>query len=150
MLSDRKKGRSPTVRINVGMNNLMQRLILQPEQVYGWTMYPGYGDIPYRSPIFVVAIRPLGHRQLELEFINILYAAGVQRMTKQLRTMRRAETFIVAEELGPSADRVVIVERLTRDWVRHSTPQCIPSLETLFDDSGAPRAAEFCRLASRT
>lgn len=109
-------------------------------------MYPGYGGDPYRSPIYVLELQPLGSRSFCLDFINIFYAAGVQHMTKRLRTLRRAETFIVAEESGNALGRVVIVERLTPAWFRHAAPQCEGMMCRLFEDA-IPNAAEFRRLA---
>lgn len=115
-------------------------------------MYPGYGDRPYRSPITVHEIRPLGLRRFDLQFLNIFYAAGVQNMRYRLRTLRRERTYLVAEQIdeldGKLSDRVVMIERLTRDWVIHAAPQCTGLLDRLFDAHGRPVSREFERLAA--
>ena len=126
------------------------RLALIPGRVYGWTMYPGYGDMPYRSPISVHDLRPLGLRSFDLKFFNIFYALGVQHMGYRLRTLRREETYLVAEQIerdGKLTDRVVVIERLTRDWMHHAAPQCTHLFERLFDVEGQPVTTEFERLA---
>ena len=108
-------------------------------------MYPGYAGEPYRSPIYVSGVLPLGWRQFQLDFINIFYAAGVRHMVKRMRTLRRAETFILAEEADNALERVVILERLTPVWLRRAAPQCEEMMDRLFDDA-VPNAAEFRRL----
>jgi hypothetical protein len=60
------------------------RLTITRGQWYGWTMWPGYGDQAYYSPIWVRGVRPLGKRRLEIELFNIGYAQGVQDMTYML------------------------------------------------------------------
>ena len=113
-------------------------------------MYPGYGDTPYRSPIAVLGFKPLGLRRFDLDFFNIFYASGVQHMGYRLRTLRRERTYLVAEQIerdGKLTDRVVVIERLTRDWVHHAAPQCTQLIERLFDSEGEPIPTEFERLA---
>ena len=127
------------------------RFTLKQGRVYGWTMYPGYGDTPYRSPISVRGFRPLGLRRFDLDFLNIFYASGVQHMGYRLRTLRREEAYLVAEQIerdGKLTDRVVVIERLTRDWMHHAAPKCTHLFERLFDTEGEPVPTEFERLAS--
>lgn len=128
------------------------RLTLECQMVYGWTMYPGYFDYPYRSPIIVDEIVPRGGKTFDLKFINILYAAGVQEMTYRLRTLRRERTFHVAEtiEYNGRAERVVIIEPMTRAWIEELAPTWIAQAETLFDDSGQPITDAFRLLIANT
>lgn len=119
--------------------------------VYGWTMYPGYGEMAYRSPIIVFEVRPRGYRRLDVDFLNIFYAAGLQHMTYRLRTLRRERSFLIAEQIredGKLSDRVVAIEPLTRAWFLQAAPQCSHLVERLFDDVGEPSLADFKRLAS--
>jgi len=115
-------------------------------------MYPGYGDEPYRSPISIEEVRPLGLRRFDLHFFNIFYAAGVQHMRYRLRTLRREMTYLVAEQIGEVdgklTDRVVVIERLTPDWFLHAAPHCAHLVERLFDAGGQPVRTEFERLAA--
>ena len=88
---------------------------------YAMTMYPGYGDCPYRSPVEIHAIVPLGHRLFELSFFNVGYAAGVQQMEKQFRTLDRYPgALITKEEDVPT--RTTIFEPLTAPWVSAFAP----------------------------
>jgi hypothetical protein len=125
-----------------------QRLTLERQMIVGWTMYPGYGSLPYRSPIIVEEVVPRGGRTFDLKFINVFYAAGVQRMTYRLRTLRRERTFHIAEDLeddGPS-DRVVIIEPMTRGWFESLAPHISTHVDRLFDASGKPDREAFVAL----
>ena len=121
------------------------RLTLERQMLVGWTMYPGYGSFPYRSPIIVEEVVPRGGRTFDLKFMNVFYAAGVQGMTYRLRTLRRECTFHIAEVLeddGPS-DRVVIVEPMTRAWIESLAPHVIAHVDRLFDASDKPNREAF-------
>ena len=112
------------------------RLTLEPRLIYAWTMYPGYGDGPYRSPILVHEVEPIGERRFDLSFMNIFYAAGVQNAVYRLRTLRREEKFIIAEQLidGLKTDRVVIIEPMTRAWLRDYARTSEPLMDCLIRD----------------
>jgi hypothetical protein len=124
------------------------RLTLRIGELYGWTMYPGYGGGPYRSPIRVEAIEALGGRQFELSLLNIFYAAGVQRMQYRLRTLRREATYIVAEQVADRkpTDRVVILEALNPRWCTDHMPHLASEMNTLFHQDGRPEERAFLRL----
>jgi hypothetical protein len=126
------------------------RFTLEEDQLYGWTMYPGYGEQPYFSPILVHVVRPLGGRTMEVHFLNILYAAGVQRTAYQLRTLRREKTYLMAEQVvgKRTTERVVIVEGLTRRWMRRAIPLENPRTDSCFDSFGEPIRSSFLELAS--
>jgi hypothetical protein len=120
--------------------------------VCGWTMYPGYGSYPYRSPIIVEEVVPHGGRAFDLMFINIFYAAGVQKMTYRLRTLRRERTFQIAEvvEHDGTSERVVIIEPMTRAWIEDVASAYIAQLDRLFDASDKPDPAAFGALMAST
>lgn len=122
-----------------------QRLTLERQGVFGWTMYPGYGDFPYRSPIVLEEIVPQGGRTFDLKFLNIFYAAGVQEMSYRLRTIRRERSFHIAEALEPGgrSDRVVIIEPMTRAWIEDLAPAYTCQLDTLFSSSQRPKPDAF-------
>lgn len=124
------------------------RLTLEPGKVFGWTMYPGYGEYPYRSPIIVLEVIPRRSRTFDLRFFNIFYSAGVQEMTYQLCTLRRERSFLVAEvlEIDERTERAVIVEPMTRRWVENFAPAFIPQLNRLFDPSRGPNPIAFKEL----
>lgn len=125
-----------------------QRLTLERGQIYGWTMYPGYSGRPYRSPIRIDFIKPLGQRTYKIMFLNMFYAAGVQHMGYTLRTMRREATYIVAEqvEAGEATDRIVIIERMNARWMDQHVPKPIHSWGGLFDGNAEPVEAAFLKL----
>ena len=87
------------------------KLQLLPNHWYIWQMLPGYsGDLPvsYCSPIWVrdVTPRKTGKGVLGLDFINTLYAEGVQSFTVDLRILKHEASYLVSEILygkdGPS------------------------------------------------
>ena len=92
-----------------------EKLTLERGQWYGWTMWPGYTDQAYHSPIQVIDLRPLGKRQFQLEFFNLGYAEGVQGMTYTLQTLKREPTYLLAAV--PDSDRAVAIEPLTMAWL---------------------------------
>ena len=46
------------------------KLTLEVARWYALTMYPGYTDSPYYSPIRIENVRPLGAGLIEIEFYN--------------------------------------------------------------------------------
>jgi len=95
---------------------MSERFAIVPERWYAFTMFPGYTDSPYASPIYVHTAEPLGGRRLRLEFLNAAYAEGVQHFVKVLRTLKRASLFWVAEETE-EPDRVVVVHDISPRWL---------------------------------
>ena len=124
------------------------RLTLSPSQFYGWTMYPGYLDRPYRSPVLIDQIDERQENVFELSFLNIFYASGVQRMQYLLRPLRWEPTYLVAEQLlgRSTTDRVVVIEQLDKRWMEENVPGLSNKLCILFDESGRPVGSEFQRL----
>ena len=106
----------------------MTRLTLERGKWYGWTMYPGYGDEAYYSPIWVRELAPLGDRQFRLDFFNLAYAAGVQDTSYTLKTLKREATYLVAAQ--PDSDRTVIIEPLTKSWFRQHYPLIADEIKT--------------------
>ena len=124
------------------------RLTLERGHIYGWTMYPGYFDGPYRSPIRVDSIEPLGQRTYKIMFLNMFYAAGVQHMGYTLRTLRREATYIAAEQVesGEATDRIVIIERMSTRWMDENVPKPTHSWNGLFDENAEPVEDSFLKL----
>lgn len=120
------------------------RFTLERGSWYGLTMYPGYGGEPYRSPIRVDELVPLGQRRFELRFLNLGYAQGVQGFHKLLRTLRRANSHMVAEE-AEVEDRTYVMMALTRGWMSANLSNV--NTEGLFDQGGAPNSSALLALA---
>lgn len=97
------------------------KFVLERGRWYGWSMYPGYSDMPYYSPIRVDAVAPLGNGLIEIAFLNAGYAEGVQQMKKKFRVHRRGERHLVLDELHVP-ERTVIIEPLTTEWIAGRTP----------------------------
>jgi hypothetical protein len=98
-----------------------EKLTLERGRWYALTMYPGYGDKPYQSPVRVEEIKPLGSGLIEIEHWNVGYAEGVQVMKKTFRVHRRGASHMVLDEFQVPA-RTVIIETLTGDWIRSRVP----------------------------
>ncbi|SFP85937.1 hypothetical protein [Sphingomonas rubra] len=97
------------------------RFTLEPGGWYAMTMYPGYGNEPYRSPVEVHGLEALGGRAFDLSFYNVGYASGVQMMEKRFRTIHRYAGALVVHEMVDD-DRTIIFEPLTAAWVSVYTP----------------------------
>lgn len=110
---------------------------------YGLSMIPGYADAPYHSPIRVDGIVWLGERSFELEFLNLAYAAGVQRFDQNF-TILKATPDLVACELPDQPDRLYVITKLTRGWISIHFPRL--AANELFDESGKPIERAFLRL----
>jgi len=104
---------------------MAERFTIERGRWYAWTMYPGYVDMPYLSPIRVDEIEPLGQRRFRLAFLNAGYAVGVNGFDKTLRTLARRERFCVCEEVGETSDlgRVMVIQTLTWEWIDRNFPQ---------------------------
>ena len=92
-------------------------------------MLPGYGDgEPYFSPIFVRSATPVpGDPNLqEMEFHNLLYAAGVQDFRKILRPVLWADTYLLTQLIEPEASgevRAAVISTITFDWLQRCCPE---------------------------
>lgn len=119
------------------MGESQNRLTLLRGSSFGWTMWPGYVDAPYYSPIIVQSIDPLGDRTFNLDFINLRYAAGVQQMVYKLQTFKRGRNYLLANVLNSSDDeRAVAIEPLTRDWFSNHLRVTETDIDCLFDSEG--------------
>lgn len=112
---------------------------------YGLSMYPGYIDTPYHSPIRVEECKPLGNRCFELTFLNLAYAAGVKNLIKPLQTLRRTQSHLVAKETD-SNDRTLVFVMLNQGWMKMYFPSVKTDEHRLFDSSGEPNGEAFLRL----
>jgi hypothetical protein len=109
----------------------MQVLTIAKDCWYAWQMLPGYagpGYAPYCSPIFVREVTPrkTGKALLHLKFVNVLYAAGVQDFSMDLRVLKRAAHYLLAElthDEGDAADRSVIISHIEFEWIRRFCPE---------------------------
>lgn len=128
--------------------NAPSRLTLKRGRLYGWTMYPGYGNVPYRSPIQVHAVKSLGNCELELSFLNMFYAVGVQNMSYRLRTLRRAQHYFFAEQVedDQTTERSVVIEELSPHWLRVACPDIASQVDDVFAEDGQPIEEALLRL----
>jgi hypothetical protein len=113
------------------MNAAPKKLILQDSHWYAWQMIPGYAgerNVPYFSPIYVQSVKPkkTGHKILNLRFINVFYAEGVQDFNFDMKIIKHSADYLVAEILygrnGP--DRTAIISHIEFQWIE----QCCPGL----------------------
>lgn len=98
------------------------RLTLLRHQWYGMTMWPGYAGEAYHSPIQALHVKPLhkGRRALHLEFLNIGYAAGVQVMAYELRTLIRQRSYMLCSV--QQSERAIALVTLTEQWLASHLP----------------------------
>jgi hypothetical protein len=122
---------------------MLVRFTLTIGEWFGLTMFPGYGDCPYHSPIRVDGIEPLGNRQFKLTFLNLAYASGVQNFEKILRTLRRGSSHLMAEETEVE-DRTYVLTKFNSPWVLRHFPDLHGRLQ--FDATGRPAENTLLRL----
>ena len=110
----------------------MNSFTLEKGSWSAWQMFPGYfGErcVPYCSPIYLTGVKPRksGKGVLNLEFLNVLYAVGVQDFDLDLKVMKRAENFLVGELIyaeGEDSGRIAVISHIEFPWVE----QCCPEL----------------------
>lgn len=102
---------------------------LAPEQWCAWQMLPGYtGErcVPYFSPLHVRRVRPLKTRKqvLELDYVNVLYAEGVQFFSGiRFQVLTRAANYLVARVEEPTSDdRVAVLSHIEFGWLAACCP----------------------------
>ena len=105
------------------------RFTITRGQWYGWTMWPGYGDNAYHSPVWVREVQPLSKRRLRIDFFNLGYAEGMQDMSYTMQTLKREESYLLAAV--PDSDRCVAVEALSLNWIRSHLHDAYAQVEDL-------------------
>ena len=111
------------------MATMTRKFKLGPQQWYAWQMIPGYvgeRNVPYCSPIFVTGVTPkkTGKGILQLEFINVLYAAGVEYFSLELRIIKHSADYLIADLLfGPEGpDRAAVISHIEFAWIERFCP----------------------------
>lgn len=103
-------------------------LKLVEQQWYAWQMIPGYlgtRNIPYFSPILIRKVRPMktGRGILQLDFLNLLYAEGVQDFTCDLRIIKHSENYLIAELINEGTkERSAIISHIEFGLIEHFCP----------------------------
>lgn len=111
------------------------RLELEPGRWYGWTMWPGYMDRAYHSPIRVEQVDWLGHELIDLQFYNAAYARGVRGMGTRLRILAHHATYLLAA-IDQSQDRSVAVVPMTAGWIELYFPDQFAMLQDIAGEAG--------------
>ncbi len=106
------------------------KFMVEAGRWYALSMYPGYGDQSYHSPVEVHGVTPLGNGLIEIDHLNAGYAEGVQQMKKKYRVHRRGERHLVLDELHVP-ERTVIIEPLTARWIVAQAPWFVGRLREL-------------------
>jgi hypothetical protein len=104
---------------------------------YTWQMLPGYGDLPYFSPIYIYHVTPMktGGSLMQLDFHNAGYAEGVQRFVQDLRVLRRTATHLIAGLIygdgdDPGNGRSCVISEISLGWLRGFCPYFYTQHET--------------------
>jgi hypothetical protein len=105
----------------------MQFFTIRPDSWFAWQMFPGYGGLPYCSPIYVTGFRALkaGRGLFRMQFINVFYAEGVQAMDKEMRVLSRQESYLVAaliDDPDKEPDRCVVISHIGFEWIQNFCP----------------------------
>lgn len=110
---------------------------------YGLSMFPGYSDVPYHSPVKVNELASLNDWSFSVEFLNVAYAAGVQQFDQTFAILKETSEFVACES-DDHPDRLYLFSMLTKGWIG----ACLPELgrDDLFDDNGAPIERSFLSL----
>lgn len=106
------------------------KFTIERDRWYGLSMYPGYGDVSYFSPIQVQLVNLLGNKLIEIEYINAGYAEGVQLMKKKYIVHRRSEFHVILNEIHVP-ERTVILEPLSASWIISRAPWFVGRLPQL-------------------
>lgn len=109
----------------------MERFSIVKNCWVAWQMIPGYfgeRSVPYCSPIFVTGITPLksGKGQIRLEFLNALYAQGVQNFCLDIKVLKRAKDYLVGEIIhspGENSGRVAVISHIEFQWLQRFCPE---------------------------
>jgi hypothetical protein len=67
-----------------------------------------------------------GKNLLRLEFINVLYAQGVQDFILDIKVLKRAKDYLVGELIdahGENPERVAIISHIEFAWVERFCPE---------------------------
>ncbi|WP_237438393.1 hypothetical protein [Alteraurantiacibacter buctensis] len=117
--------------------------MVEPSGWYALTMYPGYWDVPYHSPLRVDGIEWLGEQHITLEFLNLAYAAGVRDFRIECAILKAAPDFLACSPVDQS-DRLYVFAKLTRAWMTANFPNV--ATDSLFDEAGRPDERAFLAL----
>lgn len=109
---------------------MKEKLILTTGSWYGWQMIPGYfGErcVPYCSPIFMQSVTPkkTGKNILNIQFINVFYAEGVQDFSLNIKIIKHEKDYLIAELLygGGLPDRAAVISHIEFAWIERFCPQ---------------------------
>ena len=112
------------------MTEQTNKLKLVPQSWYAWQMIPGYigqRNVPYCSPIFVKGVAPkkTGKGILNLDFVNVFYAEGVQNFSVDLKVLKHSKDYMVAELLYglEVPDRAAIISHIEFAWIERFCPE---------------------------
>jgi hypothetical protein len=109
----------------------MSQFIIAKNCWYAWQMIPGYAgerSVPYCSPIYVTDFKALksGGGTVQVDFVNVFYAQGVQDFSLKMRVLKRASDYLIAD-LGADADydqeRSAVISHIEFEWIRRFCPE---------------------------
>lgn len=107
----------------------MEPFTLSPDTWRSWQMFPGYfGErmTPYCSPIRICRIEPLksGKGLLRLTFFNAFYAEGAQDLTLDLKVLKRASNYLLAD-LPYDEERSAVIGHIEFSWLEAFCPKLL-------------------------
>lgn len=107
----------------------MDPFVLSPGTWRSWQMLPGYfGErmTPYCSPIHIQRVQPLksGKGLLRIGFFNALYAEGVQNFEIDLKIIKRASNYLLAD-IPDDPERSAVIGHIEFSWLESFCPQLL-------------------------
>ncbi|KGM57790.1 hypothetical protein N799_01090 [Lysobacter arseniciresistens ZS79] len=105
------------------------RFSLHPGTWRSWQMFPGYfGErmTPYFSPIHIRRVEPLksGKSLLRLSFFNACYEEGVQDFALELKVLKRATNYLLAD-LPYDRERSAVIGHIEFSWLERFCPELL-------------------------
>lgn len=102
---------------------------LHPGTWRSWQMLPGYFGprmTPYCSLVYIQGVTPLktGKGLLKLAFFNALYAEGVRDFHVELRILKRASNYLLAD-LPDDPERSAVIGHIEFPWLEALCPMLL-------------------------
>lgn len=95
---------------------------------YAWQMFPGYCHAPYFSPVRIEQVQALDAPPgaLRVRFLDAFNAEGPQVVALELRPLKRAREYFVADVLSPAnpeLDRTGVLSEISFSWLYVFAPE---------------------------
>lgn len=109
----------------------MNQFKITKDHWFAWQMIPGYvgeRSVPYCSPIYLTGMKALktGKGLINIDFINVFYAEGVQNFSLKMKVLKRAKDYLVGEIIyddKENSGRCAVISHIEFEWIKRFCPQ---------------------------